>query len=81
MLALYAVGMFSSAPTIAQLSKASEKQDGIWVQLCATGTRMFIALTGGDENPAPSKTHMQACHACGDDRRDLKHKDGTPDEI
>ncbi|MBL4869601.1 MAG: hypothetical protein JKX72_01470 [Robiginitomaculum sp.] len=79
-LSLYAVGVFASATTLAQLSSA-RGEGGIWVQLCATGARMFIDLSGKDETPAPRKTHAQACHACGDDRRILKHKDDTPDEI
>lgn len=81
-LAFYSVGIFASASTIAQLSSASGKQDGIWVQLCASGARVFLALGGDkDEPPMPGKTHAQACHACGDERRVLKNKDDTPDEV
>ncbi len=80
-LALYAVGMFASASTIAQLSSASGKQDGIWVQLCASGARVFLALGGDkDDPPMPGKTHAQACHACGDERKNLKHPDEGPDD-
>lgn len=83
-LALYAVGMFASASTIAQLSASTGKTDGIWVQLCASGSRVFLALGGEkDEAPMPGKTHAQACHACGDERKILKYADDgdTPDEV
>ena len=69
-LALYAISVFGSATAIAQISAANNPEDGIWVKLCATGTQIFIPVDtlSGDEEPAPTGGHSQACHACADRR-------------
>lgn len=68
--ALYAICVFGSAPAIAQISAANNPEEGIWVKLCATGTQVFIptGALSGDEEPAPTGGHSQACHACVDRR-------------
>lgn len=72
-MALYAICVFGTAPAIAQISAANSPEEGIWVQLCASGSVVFIPLSKltGEEKPAPNGGGggtVKGCHACVDKR-------------
>lgn len=58
-----------------QLSAAmplTSKENGLWTQLCASGTWIKIGGGGDDQPPVERPNHMKACHAicCSDDEDD-----------
>lgn len=81
---LYSVLAFASVAPIAQIASASHEAEGIWVKMCATGTQMFIPISGVNDNDIPDEpsspsNHSQACHACTD-RRSADIADADADD-
>ena len=94
-LAVYAMLVFTFGTMITQAlvnaNSGSATGPGIWVQLCASGQKIFMPLPEGSEmpagengenpgQPAPSGPSAKACHACND-RRTVDDGDGLEDIV
>jgi len=92
-LAVYAMLVFSFGTMITQAivnaNSGPVTGPGVWVQLCASGQKIFMPLPEGSEipaddgdSPAPiQSTGAKACHACNDRRALDEDGEGSDDLV